>query len=247
MFNIAVSGWGPITWLPLNPHLENFIYAWNYGSDPPIWRALLNSTVVTLSTTLLVLLISSLTGYALAVYKFRGSRLIFMWILAQIIMQGTTSLFPGTTSLIPMYLLMNWFGWYNTWFSLIIPAAFSAYCIFLMRQYVLTIPDDILDAARLSGCSEFGLYWRMILPLSKPALAAIGLINSVWTWNQFLWPSLMIENTDLDTVTVTLSRVGPYGHGAAVIVLATLPLIIFTVMFQKSLLKGFSGFGYTRR
>jgi ABC-type glycerol-3-phosphate transport system permease component len=147
---------------------------------------------------------------------------------------------------------MHWFGWFNTYWALIIPAAFNAYSIFLLRQYIITIPNDILDAARLSGCSEFGLFWRMILPLSKPAIAAIALLNAVWTWNEFLWPTLMIKNQDWYTVQMVLGSggVGPGGPGpigAAFITLVTLPLIIFTLITQKYLLKGFGGFGYTNR
>jgi len=256
MFILAISGWGSISWLPLNPHWEHFIEAWNYANNPPLWRALLNSTIVTVSRTLLVLFISSLTGYVLAVYKFKGGRVIFMWILTQIIIQGATSLFPGITNLIPMYLLMVWLGWFNTYWSLIIPAAFSAYCVFLMRQYIITIPDDILDAARLSGCSEFGLYWRMILPLSKPALTAIGLVNSVWIWNDFLWPSLMIKNTDWYTVQLALGGGGIWDIRdsaqwlpivAGCITMVTIPLIVITIITQKYLIKGWTGLSYAKR
>jgi len=217
--------------------------------NPPLWRVLLNSTLVTVSRTLLVLFVSSLTAYALAIYKFKGRRLIFLWILTQVIFQGTISLMPGITNLVPMYVLMAWFGWLNTYWSLIIPGAFSAYSIFLLRQYIITIPDDILDAARLSGCSEFGLYWRMILPLSKPALAAIGLLNAAWIWSDLLWPMLMIKDPNWFTVPVALgSWVSPSGPlGAALITLVTLPLIIFAFITQKYILKGFTGFGYTNR
>jgi len=236
-----------IQWIPRNPRWDNFIRAWNFVKTPPIWKALLNSTIITLSSVALQLLSSSLVGYVLAKHKFRGSNTIFMWILAQLMI-------PSATSLIPMYLLMNWFGWYNTWFSLIIPAAFSAYTIFLMRQFIITIPDDILDAARLSGCSEFGLYWRMILPLSKPALAAIGLINFVWIWNDFLWPVVMLKDPNLFTIQVALNGLWDIREGynwiplvAGAITYATVPLIILTVITQKYLIKGWTGLSYAKR
>ena len=254
MFNIAVSRWEPLTWLPLNPHWENFIYAWNYMEDPPIWRALLNSTIVTVSRTLLVLFVSSLTAYALAIYKFKGRRLIFLWILTQVIFQGTISLMPGITNLIPMYVLMGWLGWVNTYWALIIPGVFSAYSIFLMRQYIITIPDDILDAARLSGCSEFGLYWRMILPLSKPALAAIGLVNAVWVWNDLLWPTLMIKNTQWYTVQQALNGLFDMRESAqylnvvaGCITIASIPLIVITILTQKYIIQGWTGLSYAKR
>jgi len=250
MFSMAIGGWGPIEWLPLNPHFENFIEAWNYMRYPPLWRALLNSLIVSVSRTLLVLFASSLTAYALAIYKFRGGRLVF-WIILSTMLMGSFRLFPvvpGIITLIPSVMLMFWFGWLNTYWPLIIPGFVSAYTVFLLRQYMITIPDEVLDAARLYGCSEFGLYWRMILPLCKPALAAIGLINFVWSWNDFLWPLIIISDYNMYTVQLALSWATPYGHiGAALLTLVTLPLIILTLVTQKYLLKGLAGLGYTNR
>jgi len=123
-----------------------------------------------------------------------------------------------------------------------------------MRQYIITIPDDVIDAARLSGCSELGIYWRIILPLSKPALAAIGLINFVWTWNDLLWPMLMLTDTNMKTVQVALAGLWdiqaslPALHlVAACITLATIPLIVLTVITQKHLIKGWTGLTYAKR
>jgi len=208
---------------------------------PPLWRALLNSVIVSVSRTLLVLFASSLTAYALAIYKFRGSHAILLIILSKMMI-------PSFTFIIPMYLLMIWLGWLETYWALIIPGFVSAFSVFLIRQYIITIPNEILDAARLYGCSEFGLFWRMILPLSKPALSAIGLLNFVWTWNDFLWPMLVIKNREWYTIQVALSWATPgWRLGAALITLATLPSIIFTIVTQKYLIQGFSGLGYVKR
>jgi len=215
--------------------------------EPPLWKAFLNSIIVSVSRTLLVLFASSLTACALAMYKFRGRHTCFLIIISLMMI-------PGFIALIPSYILMRWLGWINTYWSLIIPGFVSAYSVFLMRQYIITIPDDILDAARLSGCSEFGLFWRIILPLSKPALAAIGLINFVWSWNDLLWPMLMI--TDREWFTVQLALAGlwdiqaslPSLHLiAASITIATIPLIVFTIITQKHLIKGWTGLTYAKR
>jgi len=221
--------------------------------SPPLWRALLNSTIVAVPRTLLVLFASSLTAYALAIYKFRGRHTIFLIVIS-------TMMIPGFTALIPTYMLMKWFGWINTYWALIIPGFagaynalvipgfVSAYSVFLIRQYIITIPDDVIDAARLSGCSEFGLYWRIILPICKPALATVGLLNFVWTWNDFLWPMIVISDENKFTVQLALSWASPSGPlGAALLTLATLPLIIFTIVTQKYLIKGLAGLGYARR
>ena len=160
----------------------------------------------------------------------------------------STMMIPGVITLVPSVMLMYWFGWLNTFWPLIIPGAVNAYTVFLLRQYMITIPDEVLDAARLYGCSEFGLFWRIMLPLCKPAFAAIGLINFVWSWNDFLWPLVAIDDADMFTVQLALSWATPYGQiGAALITLVTLPLIIFTLITQKYLLKGLAGLGYTRR
>jgi len=247
MFIGAISGWGPRFWLPFNlwlplkPTLENFIYAWNYVQDPPLWRAFLNSTIVAVPRTLLVLFASSLTACALAVYKFRGRHAIFWIVIFHMFI-------PSFLGLIPSYMLMKWLGWLNTYWALIIPSFVNAYSVFLIRQYIITIPDDILDAARLSGCSEFGLFWRIVLPISKPALAAVGLLNFVWSWNDFLWPTFILTNRNMFTVQVALSWVTPSGRvGMALLTLATLPLITFTIFTQKYLMKGFAGLGYMKR
>jgi len=244
---MAVSGWGHLTWLPLDPHWENFIYAWTYTQYPPLWRALLNSLIVSVSRTLLVLVASALTAYALAIYKFRGNNAIFLIVLSKMMI-------PSFLFIIPMYLLVSWLGWLETYLALIIPGFVSAFSVFLIRQYMITIPNEILDAARLYGCSEFGLFWRMILPLSKPALSAIGLINFVWIWNDLLWPMLMIKNREWYTIQVALNGLFELRTSfdymsvvAASITIATLPLVIFTIVTQKYLIKGFTGLSYTKR
>jgi len=256
MFIVAISDWGPITWLPLNPRWENFVYAWSYMQYPPLWRALLNSVIVSFSRTLLVLSASSLTAYALAMYKFRGSRVVF-WVVLSAMFMGSFRLIPvvpGVITLIPSVMLMFWFGWLDTYWALIIPGFVNAYSVFLLRQYMITVPDEVLDAARLYGCSEFGLFWRIMLPLCKPALAAIGLINFVWSWNDFLWPLIIIS--DQNKFTMQLALMGLWDiHGSlsqlnlvsACTVYATLPLIIFSIITSKHLIKGFTGLTYTKR
>jgi len=229
-----------VTWWPENPNWMSFIRAWDF-TIPPLRRAFLNSIIVTGSYTLLLLLGSSLTAYALAKFRFRGGRLVF-WIII------STMMLPGVITLIPSVMLMLWFRWLNTYWALIIPGAVSAYTVFLIRQYMITIPDEVLDAARLYGCSEFGVFWRIVLPLCKPALAAIGLINFVWSWNDYLWPLIVISNENMYTVQLALSWASPHGPlGAALLTLVTLPLIIFTIIAQKYLIKGLAGLGYARR
>ena len=235
-----------LTWWPENPNLMNFYDALNF-LRPPIYRAFMNSIIVTGSYTVLLLLGSSLTAYALAKYRFRGGRLVF-WIII------STMMLPGVITLVPSVMLMFWFGWLDTYWPLIIPGAVNAYTVFLLRQYMITVPDEVLDAARLYGCSEFGLFWRIMLPLCKPALAAIGLINFVWSWNDFLWPLIIIS--DQNKFTMQLALMGLWDiHGtlsqlnlvSACTVYATLPLIICSIITSKHFIKGFTGLTYTKR
>lgn len=235
-----------IVWFPSNPQWFNFV-AGAYYMVPPVQRALLNSALVYGSHTVLLLLASSLTGFVLAKYEFKGKQGIFFWIVSQLTI-------PGFIGMIPSYILMTWFGWVDTYWSLIIPGLFSAYSIFLMRQYIITIPDDILDAARLYGCSELGLFWRIVLPLSKPALAAVGLINFVWGWNDFLWPMLMIHDRQNYTVQQAIAGLWDVKDNlnalplvAANVVFAAIPLIILTIVTSKHLIKGWTGLSYAKR
>ena len=247
-----------ISWVPLNPRLMNFVRAFDF-LRPPLTRALFNSTIVAVSHTGLLLLASSLTGFALAKYRFRGGRAIF-WIII------STMMIPGFTGLIPSFMLMKWFGWINTYWALIIPGfasaynslvlpgVVSAYSVFLMRQYILTIPNDVIDAARLYGCSEFGLFWRIILPLCKPVLAVVGLLNFVWSWNDYLWPLIVISDRDMFTVQLALGGLWDvHGHlpslhlVAAATTLSTIPLIVLSIVTAKHLIKGFTGLGYAER
>jgi len=234
------------TWWPHNPNWMAFIRAWDF-LRPPLPRVLMNSFLVSGSYTLLLLLGSSLTAYALAKYKFRGGPLIF-WIII------STMMLPGIITLIPSVMLMLWFGWLNTYWALIIPGAVNAYTVFLLRQYMITIPDEVFDAARLYGCSEFGIYWRIVLPLCKPALAAIGLINFVWNWNDLLWPLVVIKDANLYTTQLALMGLWDFRGSlphlnlvAACTVYVTLPLIIFSIITSKHLIKGFTGLSYTAR
>jgi len=235
------------TWWPNNPNFMNFVNALDF-LRPSVPRAVMNSIIVTGFYTVLLLLCSSLTAYVLAKYRFRGGRLVF-WIII------STMMLPGIITLIPSVMLMLWLGWLDTYWALIIPGAVNAFSVFLLRQYMITIPDEILDAARLYGCSEFGLFWRIILPLCKPALASVGLINFVWNWNDLLWPLIVLRgNQDMWTMQLALMGLWDVRGSlpalnlvAACTVYATLPLIILSLITSKYLIKAWTGLTYAKR
>jgi len=150
----------PPTWIPNQPTLQNFPEALSYA---PFDRFFLNSTIQGTSVTLSVLFFSSLTGYAFAKFNFKGRDILFILILS-------TMMIPFQVTMIPLYFMMKYFGLIDNIAALIIPGLVSAFGIFLMRQFIQTIPTDLIDAARIDGCPEFGIYWRIILPLCKPPL-----------------------------------------------------------------------------
>ena len=228
----------PITWLPANPQWDNFIRIFDLVD---LGRGFLNSTVYTVSSALLVVFTSSLGGYAFAKFEFKGKELIFTMLMA-------TLMIPFFITLIPSFLIIVRLGWRNSLLALIIPSSVSAYGMFLMRQYIVTIPDDLLDAARLDGCSEFSIFMSIILPLSKPAAAVLGLWSAMGSWNAFLWPLIVIDKESAFTLPLTLLRLQRgYGNprnmnlAMAGVTLSTLPILVFAIVLQKYLIKGVSG------
>ncbi|MEA2015496.1 MAG: carbohydrate ABC transporter permease [Actinomycetota bacterium] len=165
-----------------------------------------------------------------------------------------TMMFPFFIGLIPSYMLISWLGLNNTLLGVILPAGASAYTIFFLRQYILTVPDELIEAARISGASEFKIYWRIIVPLIKPALISIGLLNSVWIWNDLIWPMVVLQSRDLATVQVALAglwdirgQLSDINLVLASAFIAAVPTIIIAIIAIGYLIKGFTGLGYVKR
>jgi len=228
----------PPTWLPENPTLNNFFEVWHFVG---LGQAFLNSIVVTVSTVILVIFTSSLAGFSFAKYNFKGKNFIFTMFLSTLVL-------PPFITLIPNYLLIYWLGWRNTLWSLIIPFACSSYGIFLMRQYMLTIPNELLDSARVDGCPEHKIFLKIVLPLSKPALSVLALWTFMTSWNSFFWPLIVIDSKKMYTIPLAIMsllqsslQVRYYHLAMAGVTIATLPLLIFAILVQKWLIKGMSG------
>jgi len=206
----------------------------------PFLTYLKNSAVLSIANTLGVLFFSSLIGYVFAKRRFPGREALFVFVLV------TSTLPGGVTIIIPWYLLMVKLGWVNTFLPLIIPWLAPALNIFLMRQYIRTgVPDELLDAATIDGCGMFGLYWRIVLPLVRPGLVVIGILQFITVWNDFLFSLLILQKDQVRTATVALTLLAtrneqatPYGPLFAGIVLATLPTIVLFFIFQRRLTQG---------
>ena len=228
----------------ITPHLiPQQLYWQNYVElfeRLPFLTYMKNSAVLSITNTLGVLFFSSLIGYVFAKRRFPGRDALFVFVLV------TSTLPGGVTIIIPWYLLMVKIGWVNTFLPLIIPWLAPALNIFLMRQYIRAgVPDELLDAATIDGCGMFGLYWRIVLPLVRPGLVVIGILQFITVWNDFLFSLLILQKDQVRTATVALTLLAtrneqatPYGPLFAGIVLATLPTVVIFFIFQRRLTQG---------
>jgi len=223
----------PVTWWPANPTLKHWIDAFrvaNFG------RYFLNSVFVSVTITAANLLTSAMAGYLFAKFQFRGRDLLFVFVLSGIMI-------PFYVPLIPLYGLMVKLNWDNTYWAVIIPSLYSPLGIFLMRQFIHSIPNELIDAARVDGANEFAIFFRVILPLCTPALAALGIFALTLNWNDFLWPFLALDSPSLWTLPVGLARLRgrfgtDYGLVMAAATITVLPLLLFFFAAQKRFIEG---------
>lgn len=214
---------------------ENFITAW---TNARVSRYLLNSFIITLPALVGMLFLSSLSAYALARFRFRGNLFIYFMYVA-----GT--LLPFQILMLPVFRLTNALGLFDTYISLIlIHTAFQlGFCTFVLRNFMRTVPGEILDAARVDGCSEFRIYWQIILPLTLPALAALATLEFTWVFNDYLWAIILLRSDNLRPVTAGLATLrGQFNTDWPVItagaLLATIPTLIVFVFLQRYFIQG---------
>jgi putative chitobiose transport system permease protein len=199
-----------------------------------------NSFIVALGVVLLQLTTSSLAAYPLAKMQFAGRDFVFYLILG-------TLIFPEQLTLVPTFIMaVNFFGFADTLQGLVLPFGANAFGIFLLRQTYQSIPDEVIDAARVDGASEFGIWWRILLPLIRPGLATLAIFSFVGSWNSFLWPLLMLRDETLYTLPVGLAFLegaftGNLRTVAAGVIVATVPIILVFLVFQRQFIQGLSG------
>ncbi len=203
----------------------------------PFWRNLGWSLYVAVASTVLTLMFCSMGGYAFALFEFRYKNALFGLVMA-------TMLLPSFMNMIPTFMIMDALGWIDQPKALYIPGAASAFGIFLMRQFVASsIPKDLVEAARMDGCGELGIYWRIVLPLLKPALGTLGLITFIASWNNFIGPLIVMRSPDMYTLPLALRSLqspvntewGALMTGSAI---ATLPLVVLFVLSSRQLISG---------
>lgn len=227
----------PPVWIPSDPQWSNFVAAWQ---AVPFGRFFVNSIVTTLGTVTLELVFALLSAYALVFLRVRGKGLVFALIIAALLV-------PSTVTLLPNYLTIARLGWINTYQGLIIPVAAVAFGVFLFRQHFLTLPRDLLDAARLDGCGHLGLIRHVVLPLSQPVIVTFLVIYLVAHWNDFLWPLVATNRLEWRTVPIGVAYlyqvegVQNWGPILAGTVMALLPMLIVYVVAQRWIVKGIGG------
>ncbi len=202
----------------------------------PFDRYFLNSIIVTLFSVCGQVLTCSMAGYAFSRMRFKGRDKIFAIYLS-------TMMIPAIVTLIPSFLIISAFGWMNTYVALFTPTLTSVWGIFLLRQFFQTIPPDYEDAARMDGASEFTIYWKVVLPLAKPALATLAIFSFMATWKDFLWPLIVTNQNEMRTVEIGIAQFHsvystnwPYQMAAAVVVM--IPIIVIFFYAQKYFIKG---------
>jgi ABC-type glycerol-3-phosphate transport system permease component len=216
-----------------NMTLAGYRYIWEDGVLPVMGNTLL----VSAASTALSLFFCTLGGYGFAKFRFPGRKTLFAFLLA-------TMIIPFTIFIVPTYILMVKLGWIDSYWPLIVPGAANAFGIFFMRQYISTISDEILDAARIDGCSEFGIFRRVILPVCVPGLTTLGLIFFMNAWNNFLLPSIYIKSPELYTLPLMQMQFGgPSGYSIyrewmALSTTSVVPLLIIFLIFQRRFAEG---------
>jgi multiple sugar transport system permease protein len=203
----------------------------------PFWRSLGWSLYVALASTGLTLLFCSMGGYAFAMFEFRFKQPLFLLVMG-------TMLLPSFLGMIPTFMIMDAFGWIDQPRALYIPGAASAFGIFMMRQFVTSsIPRDLIEAARMDGCGELGIYWRIVVPLLKPAMGTLGLITFIASWNNFIGPLIVMRSPEMYTLPLALrSMQSPvnteWGAVMAGSAIATLPLLVLFAISSRRLIDG---------
>ena len=229
----------PPTWWPQNPSLDNYTQLFSRLSFDTYF---LNSTIVAVAVTLGNLLFCSMLGYALAMLNFRGKNVVFVAVLA-------TLMIPGVVTFVPLFVLVANAGLVDTLPGLILPFLVAPFGVFLMRQFILGLPRDLLDAGRVDGAGELRIFARIILPLCGPALATLGILTFLASWNNFLWPLVVAQTEDTYTLPVALALYSKgqnstnYGLLLAGATVVVTPILLLFLAFQRKFIEGIATTG----
>ncbi len=228
----------PIQWIPVDPQWSNYQTIW---TRIPFLTFFANTTKLTVIITLLQLATSSFAAYAFAKLEFKGRDVLFLAYIASISV-------PWQVYMVPQFIMMRQLDLVNKHMALILLQAFSAFGVFMLRQFFISIPDDLLDAARIDGMSEYGIYFRIMLPLSKPALATLTIFTAVFVWNDFMGPLIYLHSEQVKTIQLGLRMFiqqysADYGLIMAAALVSLVPVIVLFLSFQRFFVEGISTTG----
>ncbi|WP_446663735.1 carbohydrate ABC transporter permease [Flexivirga sp. B27] len=228
----------PTSWWSSNFSLDAYS---KVIDNTPILTWYLNSLIIAVLTVVLTLLVTSMIGFALAQTRFSGRGGLIALVLAGL-------LIPGQILVLPLYQIVQGIHLLNTYWAMVLPAAAAPVAVFIFESFFSGLPRELVDAARIDGASWFGIYWRVCLPLCRPAVAAVAIFTFVTSWNNFLWPLLALSNVDQMTIPVGMATVSGgfgllYAQLMATAVLGALPLLVVFLLFQRQIVQGIAGTG----
>jgi len=221
----------PMRWLPDALHWSNYSEAFEVA---PFGRYFLNSAIVAASVTATTVFFGAMAGYGFSKFRFPGRDVVFGLILV-------TFMIPFPVIMIPLFVLVRNFGWVNTYWGLIIPGALTGFAVFMMRQFIQAIPGELFDAARIDGAGELRIFLTMVLPLARPALATLGILTFLESWNNLLWPLIVIQSEDMETIPLGLTKFSTlystnYTQMLAMAVIASLPVLVVFIVGRRQII-----------
>lgn len=223
----------PPTFLPETWKLDNYSEVFETVNFAKYYW---NTIVITVGRTIGQLILCSLAAYAFARLSFPGKNIIFVALLSVLMV-------PSQVVMIPSFVIVRELGWFDTLYALIVPGIFSAFGVFLLRQFFMSIPKELDEAAKIDGCSYFGIYWRIILPLAKPALVSLAIFTILASWNDFLWPLVVTSSDEMRVLSIGIASFqGQYATQYPLLMagalMASLPMIVIFVVLQRYFIEG---------
>jgi multiple sugar transport system permease protein len=221
----------PMQWLPDSLHWNNYSEAFEVA---PFARYFLNSAIVAASVTATTVFFGAMAGYGFSKFRFPGRNLVFGLILV-------TFMIPFPVIMIPLFVLVRNFGWVNTYWGLIIPGALTGFAVFMMRQFIQAIPSELIDAARIDGAGELRIFLTLVLPLARPALATLGILTFLESWNNLLWPLIVIQSDEMETIPLGLTKFSTlyssnYAQMLAMAVIASIPVLVVFIIGRRQII-----------
>jgi ABC-type glycerol-3-phosphate transport system permease component len=233
----------PITFFPPTWNFKSYYNVFHYA-DYDFPRYFINSLIVAIFAVLLTVFLSTTAGYGFAKYKFKGNNILFTLVLS-------TIMIPFQAIIVPLFVIVKTMGIQNSYLGLIIPEGLTAFGVFLMRQFFYSIPDEMIESARIDGANEYTIFFNISLPMAKTAVFALIIFHAQWVWNLLLWPLIVISTPEMRTLPQAIALFSgvyftPYPEQLAISVLACLPIVLLYLFLSKNFVQGVTLTGLKR-